>query len=383
MRVINIFMLILFQSLICIACSEGENVSKPAPVFKSSFPEDNAKDVELSTEIIVQFNEVVKLSSEHEITINNQVADVEESYTKLIVKAKLENNSTYNISIPAGAVKNTAGIELNEDIEFSFSTKEETVHVKDPNFHIYICFGQSNMEGQGTIEAQDKAVDERFQVLQALDCSELGNKGEWRVAVPPLCQCSSGLSPADYFGRTLIDNLTDDVKVGVINVAIGGCDIRLFDKDIYQDYTNTYTESWFQDKIKAYDGNPYQYLIQLAKLAQQDGVIKGILLHQGETNTGDDQWPLYVKKIYEDMLNDLSISADEVPLLAGEVFAGEDNCCSSMNEIINTLPKYVPTAHIVSSEECSGQDNAHFDSAGYRKLGKRYAEIMLSLLGIE
>jgi hypothetical protein len=38
----------------------------------------------------------------------------------------------------------------------------------------------------------------------------------------------------------------------------------VIDKDLYQDYDDTYTESWFVDKIKAYGGNPYQYLINLA-----------------------------------------------------------------------------------------------------------------------
>ena len=162
-----------------------------------------------------------------------------------------------------------------------------TMSAQDPNFYIYLCFGQSNMEGQGKIEAQDSIVDGRFQVLQSLDCDNLGRtKAKWYTAIPPLCQCYSGLSPADYFGKTMVKNLPDSIKIGVINVAVGGCDIRLFDKDIYQDYDSTYTEMWFQNKIKNYGGNPYQHLIDLAKLAQQDGVIKGILLHQGETNTG-------------------------------------------------------------------------------------------------
>ena len=73
---------------------------------------------------------------------------------------------------------------------------------QDSNFYIYLCFGQSNMEGQGVIEEQDKTVDSRFQVLQAMDCSNLNQiKGTWRTAVPPLCQCTSGLSPADSFPR--------------------------------------------------------------------------------------------------------------------------------------------------------------------------------------
>ncbi len=253
---------------------------------------------------------------------------------------------------------------------------------QDPNFHIYVCFGQSNMEGQGTVQAQDNTVDSRFQVFQALDCSGKP-KNTWRTATPPLCQCWSGLSPADYFGRTMVANLPDSIKVGVINVAVGGCDIRLFDKDIYQDYDSTYPESWFTDKVKAYNWNPYQYLMDLAQLAQQDGVIKGILLHQGETNTGQVEWLSYVKKIYNDMLTDLSLDADSVPLLAGEVLSAAGNCCSSMNPIINRLHDTIPTAYTISSTGCTAMDNAHFDSEGYRKLGRRYGVKMLSLMGYE
>lgn len=259
-----------------------------------------------------------------------------------------------------------------------------SLFAQDPNFYIYLCFGQSNMEGQGAIQSQDRTVNERFKTFQALDCSNLSRtKATWYTAVPPTCQCYSKLSPADYFGRTMVANLPDSITVGIINVAVGGCDIRLFDKDIYMDYDSTYTESWFTDKVKAYEWNPYQYLINLAKLAQNDGVIKGILLHQGETNTGQVQWLSYVKKIYNDMLTDLSLSADSVPLLAGEVLSVEGNCCSSMNPIIDRLPDTIPTAYVISSEGCTGQDEAHFDSKGYRKFGRRYGVKMLSLMGYE
>jgi len=250
---------------------------------------------------------------------------------------------------------------------------------QDSNFHIYLSFGQSNMEGQGTIESQDLMVDSRFQVFQAL--SNLGRTKEaWYNAVPPNCQCYSKLSPADYFGKTMVENLQDSITVGIINVSVAGCDIRLFDKDIYEDYDSTYVESWFLDKIADYEGNPYQYLINLAQLAQQDGVIKGILLHQGETNTGQSAWTSYVQKIYNDMLNDLSLDAADVPILAGELVSAPGNCCSSMNPIINQLPDIVPTAHVISSAGCGAADGAHFDSEGYRLLGARYAEKMLTLL---
>lgn len=258
------------------------------------------------------------------------------------------------------------------------------VFSQNPNFYIYLCFGQSNMEGQGGIAAQDRNVDGRFKVFQALTCPNLGRtQATWYTAVPPTCQCYSGLSPADYFGRTMVANLPDSITIGIINVGVGGCDIRLFDKDIYMNYDSTYKESWFIDKVKAYGGNPYKHLIDLAKLAQQDGVIKGILLHQGETNTGDPKWPSYVKKIYNDMLTDLSLNAREVPILAGEVLATSGSCCASMNTIIRRLPDTLPTAHVISSEGCPGQDFAHFNSEGYRMLGRRYAVKMLALMGYE
>ena len=256
-----------------------------------------------------------------------------------------------------------------------------SIFAQDQDFYIYLCFGQSNMEGQGTIEAMDRTVDSSFQVMQALDCSNLGRtKGSWYPAVPPLCQCWSRLCPADYFGRTMVLNLPDSIRVGVINVSVGGCDIRLFDKDIYQDYDSTYMESWFLDKLEGYEWNPYQYLIDLAQLAELDGVIKGILLHQGETNTGQVEWLSYVKKIYNDMLTDLSLETDSVPILAGELLSDEGNCCASMNTIINRLPDTIPTAYVISSSGCPGQDNAHFNSEGYRILGIRYAKTMLSIM---
>jgi len=256
------------------------------------------------------------------------------------------------------------------------------ISAQKSNFYIFICFGQSNMEGQGAIEPQDTVVNSRFKVFQSLNCPNLNrSKGKWYTAVPPTCQCNSKLSPVDYFGRTMIENLPDSITIGVINVAIGGCDIRIFDKDKYLDFDSTYKEAWFASKVNSYEGNPYKHLIDLAKLAQKDGVIKGILLHQGETNTGQKEWLSYVKKIYGDITKDLSLNANSIPILAGEVVATQGSCCSSMNAIINQLPDSIPTAHVISSAGCPSQDIAHFNNVGYRMLGKRYAKQMLSLMG--
>ena len=259
------------------------------------------------------------------------------------------------------------------------------VSAQDPNFHIYLCFGQSNMEGNARIEPQDTAgVDGRFMVMAAVDCPDLNRtKGEWYRAVPPLARCHTGLTPADYFGRTLVANLPEKVRVGVINVAVGGCKIELFDEDSCQTYVAGAPE-WMQNMVREYDGNPYARLVELGRKAQKDGVIKGILLHQGESNTNDSIWPQKVKKVYDRLLKDLNLESNSVPLHAGELVGKSQNgACASMNAIIATLPQVIPSAHVISSEGCEGvSDHLHFSAQGYRKLGKRYAQKMLSLLKI-
>ena len=254
---------------------------------------------------------------------------------------------------------------------------------QDKNFYIFLCFGQSNMEGNARAELQDSAVDNRFQVLQTVNCENLGRtKGNWYAAVPPLARCKTGLTPADYFGRTLVANLPEKVRIGVINVSVAGCKIELFDKNGYQSYAAT-APSWMTNIIKEYGGNPYAHLVEMAKIAQKKGVIKGILLHQGESNTKDSLWPQKVKVIYNNLLKDLKLKAKKVPLLAGElVNEDQGGVCASMNKIIGTLPQVVSTAHVISSAGCTdSRDNLHFNAEGYRKLGKRYAVTMLSLLG--
>lgn len=253
---------------------------------------------------------------------------------------------------------------------------------QNKKFHIYLCIGQSNMEGFAKFEAQDTVSNKRFKVLQAIDCDNLNRKkGKWYTAVPPLNRCNSGLSPADYFGKEMIANLPKDVTIGVINVAVGGCKIELFDKDNYQEYLST-APDWLKSFAAPYDGNPYGRLVEMAKIAQKDGVIKGILLHQGESNTNDTLWTKKVKVVYDNLLKDLKLNAATTPLLAGEVVhADQGGVCASMNNIIGTLPQTIPNSYIISSSGCpDGDDNLHFSAEGYRMLGKRYATKMLEIL---
>lgn len=258
-----------------------------------------------------------------------------------------------------------------------------SVFSQDKNFYIFLCFGQSNMEGHARFEPEDTTVNARFEVMEAVDCPDLGRTmGHWYTAVPPLCRCRTGLTPADYFGRTLVAKLPENIRVGIINVAVGGCKIELFDKDNYQSYVAT-APGWMKGMINEYDGNPYGRLVEMAKLAQKDGVIKGILLHQGESNTNDTIWPTKVKGVYDNLIKDLNLKAKLVPLLAGDVVSGgQGGACASMNSIIATLPETIPNSYVISSDGCPAiGDHLHFTAEGYRMLGKRYGEKMLSILG--
>ena len=253
----------------------------------------------------------------------------------------------------------------------------------DPNFQIYLCFGQSNMEGNATPEAQDyENVSERFKMMAAVDFSNpVRKRGEWYSAIPPLCRQGTGLTPADYFGRTMVEKLPDNVKVGVINVAVGGTSIKGFMEEYVADYVAGEAD-WFKNYMACYDNNPFRRLVETAKQAQKYGIIRGILMHQGETDGGMGNWVQNVKKVYERLLDELDLSADNVPLLAGEtVQTDQGGYCGGFNNVIATLPNVIPTAHVISSKGCPQKgDGLHFTAEGYRIIGKRYAECMLALL---
>ena len=257
----------------------------------------------------------------------------------------------------------------------------------DPNFYIFLCFGQSNMEGNARPEAQDLASPgPRFLLMPAVDFPEKGRKmGEWCEASAPLCRPNTGLTPADWFGRTLVASLPENIKIGVIHVAIGGIDIKGFLPDSIDNYVKNKAPNWMKGMLAAYDNNPYERLVTLAKKAQKDGVIKGILMHQGETNTGDPQWAGMVKQVYDNLCGDLNLKPEEVNLYAGNIVqAGGQGVCIGCKKQIDELPQTLHTAQVISSDDCTtGPDKLHFDAAGYRELGCRYGEAVARHLGFE
>jgi len=261
-----------------------------------------------------------------------------------------------------------------------------TATAQDLNFHIFLCFGQSNMEGNARIEPQDSiGISDRFLNLSAVNFSDKSRKmGKWYKAVPPLCRESTGLTPVDYFGRTLLEYLPENHRVGIVHVAIGGISIDGFLPDRIDEYAKT-APDWMIPMLKAYNGHPYDRLVAMAKKAQKDGVISGILMHQGETNTADPEWPENVKTVYENLLRDLKLKAEDVPLLVGEVVAADrGGVCAAHNEVIDTIGRVIPTAHVIPADGLTQNfDFLHFNANGYREFGKRYAAEMLKIWGID
>ena len=241
------------------------------------------------------------------------------------------------------------------------------------------------MEGNARIEPQDSVgVSDNFLNLSAVNFSDKSRKmGKWYKALPPLCRENTGLTPVDYFGRTLLENLPEGHKVGIVHVAIGGISIDGFLPDRIDEYAKTAPE-WMKPMLAAYDGHPYDRLVAMGKIAKKKGVISGILMHQGETNTGDPKWPNDVKTVYENLLRDLKLNAEDVPLLVGEVVAADrGGTCAAHNAVIDTIDRVIPTAHVIPADGCPQNfDFLHFTAAGYRELGRRYAAEMLKIWGI-
>ena len=261
----------------------------------------------------------------------------------------------------------------------------------NPNFHIYIAYGQSNMAGNGDIvPAEDQATDPKNFLMLASHKANANQRsgrttqsietGKWYPAIPPMFHPTENLSPADYFGRAMVDSLPG-VTVGIIPVAIGAVAIKAFDKDQYKAYFSS-AESYIQNWARDYDSNPYQRIVDLGKKAKEVGVIKGFIFHQGETDGSGTEWQNAVYKTYKDFVTALELDENEVPFVAGELLQEGNNCCGGKNAGIAQLKSKFKKFGLASSKglQGNGRDPYHFGRAGVIELGKRYCSEMLKLI---
>ena len=268
----------------------------------------------------------------------------------------------------------------------------------DQDFFIFLGIGQSNMQGKAPIESIDKnsttdftdADWARYKKMIIVDTNS-SKIGTWATAKPPIVRPDTKLGVTDYFGRYLVKGLDERYKIGVVVVAVDGCQIEAFSKEksVATSYiSNSSTGSWVKDAAAQYGNYPYGKLVEMAKKAQESGVIKGIIFHQGESGANNTTWLRDVYALYTNLVSDLNLP-DTIPFIAGEplrMYKGMPAPASGARQYVDMLPDYFKEqsgkkiAYVASSEGLSNYDEYHFSSAGYRELGKRYGQIMLPLL---
>ncbi len=227
----------------------------------------------------------------------------------------------------------------------------------DSNFHLYLLAGQSNMAGRGVVDAESKKTDEKILMLDV--------NGKWQVATDPVHfdkPAAAGVGPGISFAKAMLE--TDNkIKIGLIPCAWGGSPLRVW-----------------KPGEKYLAAHPYDDAVGRTQLAMKDGVLKGILWHQGESDNDTARAADYLNRLQvfiEQLRKDLSMPA--VPFVAGEI--GYFNKADHINAVIRELPEKVPHSAVVSAEGLTDKgDHLHFDTSSARELGKRYARVMRQLL---
>lgn len=239
----------------------------------------------------------------------------------------------------------------------------------DPKFLIFLLLGQSNMEGQPQPEAEDLEQDPRVKVLAYDNCPDVDRiYNQWYTAYPPLHSCPVGVGPGDYFAKTLIESLPEGYTIGLVPTAVNGAPIDVFRKGVPR-------QGWVLPPDDHWETG-YEFIVSRAQEAQKVGVIRGILFHQGESNSGQQQWVDQVRTMVSDLRSDLGIG--DVPFLAGELYY--EGCCAAHNPLVAQLVSSTPNAFLVSASGLGGSDQFHFDLPAQRELGRRYGEVMQQAL---
>jgi hypothetical protein len=201
---------------------------------------------------------------------------------------------------------------------------------------------------------------------------------KWGLAKEPL-HCAdnqNAMGPAYAFGRSMADSLKNDT-IGLIPCGLYSRPIECFQKN-----GNNMGSGGPIPELESGAKNVYNWMLKKIKIAQERGVFAGIILHQGESNSGQKDWVDKVKSIYDDLKKDLNLNKD-IPLVAGELLQGNLNpapCCSGHNPIIDSLPKVLPTSYVASSQGLTAGGSLkqyHFSQDGYRTMGQRMAALMM------
>jgi sialate O-acetylesterase len=228
-------------------------------------------------------------------------------------------------------------------------------------FDIYLLIGQSNMAGRADIGVLDEVP---------LDNAYLFNDADgWENAETPLNKYSSTRKDLSYqklnLGYTFARKLATYTGkgIGLIVNARGGTSI----------------EQWQKGYNGSNDFNLYEEAVTRLLKAEKDGVFKGIIWHQGESNqSSSSTYMPKLKQLVQDLRTDLG--NENVFFVAGEINQWRA-ASEPMNEVIRSIAKHINQSSYVKSDGLKPINNdlndPHFDAFSQRILGNRYADEIL------
>jgi hypothetical protein len=230
----------------------------------------------------------------------------------------------------------------------------------DPNFHLYLLIGQSNMAGRGKVDGESKKAHPRVVMLT----KDL----KWEPATDPLHfdKSAAGVGPGLAFGKQMAE-ANPQVRIGLVPCAVGGTSIKAWVPGAEDKTTKTH---------------PYDDMLKRMQEAQKTGVLKGIIWHQGEADRGSaGQYPGWLTELIERLRKELN--APDAPFVASEltVFKPESaEGTKKFNAAVQGLTGKVKNYACVSAEGLDHKgDQLHYSTESARTLGKRFAEKMVEL----
>lgn len=199
----------------------------------------------------------------------------------------------------------------------------------------------------------------------------LNQNNQWVVATEPLHfdkPAVVGVGPGLAFARAMLAG-DSTAFIGLIPVAVGGSAIDSWQPGGYHDQTKSY---------------PYDDALRRAKAALPSGTLRGILWHQGESDSKPELVANYTEKLVT-LINRFrqELATANVPVVVGtlgDFFVAQNPAAAQINTQLRNLPTRLPRVACIEATGLTDKgDQTHFDSPSARELGRQYAAAMRKL----
>lgn len=224
--------------------------------------------------------------------------------------------------------------------------------------HSILIIGQSNMGGRGFVHEVEPIHNDRLYVLR---------NGRWRTMYIPVNpdRVTSGVNLSESFADLYANE--HNVDVGIIPCADGGTNI----------------DQWAVGSLL------FDHACYMAELASRTSTIAAVLWHQGESDCGEERYPLYEKKLNA-VLNAFrnKLGLHDVPFLLGGLGDYLEFCERSdkfknyvhINNALRNVAEKMPMTGFVPADGLdSNPDKLHFSAKALREFGVRYYNEFLKL----